>query len=276
MAKTAPSSRIVLATSERSPLGQVSMAAHLHSFRGTQFKSMRVFGSYAVVLLLKGAGRYIDALGTDRRVQAGDCIIVLPDVAHAYGPVGDDPEWDEFYIVFSGPVFDLWRAQHLLDDRRLVHRLPQPTSYWLTRLEQCASPDPLTAVTYVQRFLAELMTVSRRLQQTDADWLARATALIGVGEKPDWESIASSLDCGYETFRKRFTALSGQSPGKFHARRVIEHACDLLGDPNKSMREIAGACGFCDEFHFSRRFRQMMGVRPGALRERLLRSGESA
>jgi AraC-like DNA-binding protein len=260
--------KLIHRSTARCPLGQVSVAAYIRDSPGVPRTPLRVFGSYAIVLILHGGGRYIDATGLDRPVSAGDCILVLPDLPHAYFRQRTEPRWDELYVTFSGPAFDLWRRAGLLRPGNLVHRL-EPLDYWHARLERCANPDPLQAVALVQRFLSEALSTHAPAEQDDQAWLKRATRLIGVGPKPEWADVARQLGCGYETFRRRLTALTGQPPAKFHAHRVIEHACELLKDRSRSLRDIAIDCGFCDEFHFSRRFKQLMGVRPAALRERL-------
>lgn len=269
---TVDRSRIVQATSNQCPLGQVSLAAYGRQ-GGTGRSGMRVFGSFAIVLLLRGGGRYHDAKGTDRRVTAGDCIIVLPDLPHSYYPERREDVWDEFYVVFSGPVFDQWQRRAVLSPGKVIHRA-DPLEYWHAKLTQCATADPLIAVTRVQSFLADLLQANAAMTGAqDEAWLSNAARLIGIGPRPDWQHVAGKLGCGYETFRKRFARLTGQSPAQFHARRVIEHACELLRDPDRSLRDIALDCGFCDEFHFSRRFTKLIGVRPSVLRQQLGAAG---
>ncbi len=261
-------SRLIHRSAARCPLGQVSLAGYLRNSDGISPKTLRVFGSYAVVLILHGAGRYVDAAGADRQVAAGDCILVLPSLPHAYFSQKHDPRWDELHVVFSGPVFDLWQETGLLRPGNLVHRL-EPIEYWHARLERCANPDPLQAVSLVQRFLGEVLSIPGQVGSDDRAWLARAEQLIGVGPKPDWERVARQLGCSYETFRRRLSSLTGHPPAKYHVHRVIEHACELLKDKSRPLRDIAIDCGFCDEFHFSRRFKQMMGLRPAAFRAQL-------
>jgi AraC-like DNA-binding protein len=260
-------SRSIHRSSARCPLGQVSVAGYIRGSQGVSDRPMRTFGSYALVLILHGGGVYRDARGTDRTVETGDCILVLPDLPHAYFPTDPRSRWDELHVVFSGPVFDLWRRSELLRADAVVHRLA-PLEYWHARLQRCANPDPLQAVALVQRFLSEMLPIHDP-PDADREWLARAERAIGVGPKPDWHAVAAEMGCGYETFRRRIQKLTGVPPARLHASRVIEHACELLRDRDRSIRDIARTCGFVDEFHFSRRFKQIMGVRPAALRARL-------
>jgi AraC-like DNA-binding protein len=75
--------------------------------------------------------------------------------------------------------------------------------------------------------------------------------------------IARRVGLPYETFRKRFTEAMGVSPARYRTQKRIEAACQLLRfTPQLTNREAAEALGFADEFHFSRRFKEKVGVSP--------------
>lgn len=46
----------------------------------------------------------------------------------------------------------------------------------------------------------------------------------------------------------------------------VDRASDMLRNTEKSMAEIADACGFCDQSYFTRVFRDVKGVTPGQFR----------
>lgn len=69
---------------------------------------MRVLGSYAVAYVLAGAGTYTAAQGIEASLTPGDLIVALPEIPHIYRPELEE-FWSEIFIVFDGPVFDLWR-----------------------------------------------------------------------------------------------------------------------------------------------------------------------
>jgi AraC-like DNA-binding protein len=46
-------------------------------------------------------------------------------------------------------------------------------------------------------------------------------------------------------------------------------AAKRIAETNQPLRVIAEELGFCDEFHFSRRFKQIAGVSPAVYRKRL-------
>lgn len=273
----------VLRNVTSSALGRVTLAGFIRQSRGVA--PWRVFGSYAVVLLLEGGGRYRDANRLDQRVGAGDVIVVYPDLGHCYGPEPGDV-WSEFYIVFDGPVFDLWRKKGILDPRAPIHHV-EPVEYWLRRFTESVSSDAATDaeqgnvhICRVQQLLADMLASERKraLGKSERTWLDRARALLDGGPKESLalEKIAEELGTSYETFRKRFAKLTGASPASYRMRRTIDRACELMQQENLTNKEIATRLGFSDEFHFSRRFKQVTGLAPREFRSQLPgREGQS-
>lgn len=229
---------------------------------------MRVLGSFAVVYLLSGTGRYADALGTHETVRPGDLLLLFPEVAHTYGPaVGS--HWDETYIVFDGPVFELWRERGILAPAEPVFHL-EPVDYWQRRFAEvsAAGLSPLERVCRVQTVLADALTNYRRdpAAARDEEWLAGARALLNAGEELYVDGVARQLGLSPETFRKRFVRLAGMPPWRYRMTRVIESACRLVHESRLTNKEIAARLGFNDEFHFSRRFKQITGRSPTQFR----------
>ena len=68
--------------------GVLQLAGLLQNAPGIDPRSMRVLGSFALVLLVAGKGYYQDARGTRRDLVPGDVVVVFPDVPQAYGPSG--------------------------------------------------------------------------------------------------------------------------------------------------------------------------------------------
>ena len=63
-------------------------------------------------------------------------------------------------------------------------------------------------------------------------------------------------------FERRFKSTFHVTPGNFIQQVRIRHACRLLIQTSVSVAEIAVRCGFYDQSHFTRSFRQAMGVSP--------------
>lgn len=225
--------------------------------------------------LFSGAGRFVQKGLPPRRVGSGDLIWVFPQIPHRYGPSEDQP-WNEFYIVFDGPIIDLWLQEELISPRNPVWHL-EPTSYWLRRFVTCAeegqeSGDVLQRVTDLQQLVVDAHKQHREQPGAGGPrWFSVACGMLAKPGGPGPEAVADELGIAYQTFRKNFAKLAGVPPAKYHSIRVIELACQMLAEADARLKRVAADCGFCDEFHFSRRFRQLMGISPAAYRERVRR-----
>lgn len=271
MPKKAIHTHLVHQSSENTPLGCVTTAAYLKNSGGLSRSPMRVLGTWALVYIVEGGGWYADQQGLERQVIAGDLLIIFPDVGQAYGPNAGG-SWSEIYLIFDGPVFNLWRSTGLLSVQNPVLHL-DPIDYWLGKVEAIvADGTALEMVTRLQLFLAEALGHQRAAEVNDdqRQFLLQARALLDDAARSGGSphSIAQQMGLPYETFRKRFV-VSGLSPGKYLTMRVMARASDLLHHPEITLREIAQRCGFCDEFHFSKRFKKAVGVSPQQFRRTL-------
>jgi AraC family transcriptional regulator len=64
-------------------------------------------------------------------------------------------------------------------------------------------------------------------------------------------------------FRRYFSI----TVGEFLRRKRIEHACHMVSTSNTPLSEIAMACSFSDQSHFSATFRRQVGVTPARFRQ---------
>ena len=75
-------------------------------------------------------------------------------------------------------------------------------------------------------------------------------------------------DCGLSTsqFARAFRQSTGCPPHRWLLQRRIKRAQDLLSNSDKTLVEIAKACGFSDQSHLTRAFGQTVGTSPGLWR----------
>jgi len=248
-------------------MGRLTGAGYIHRKTGTL--DWRVLGRYALVYVLEGRGRFADAGGSVQAVEAGDLLLLFPELAHRYGP-GDTGTWAEMHILFEGPAFDLARAGGALDSVQPVCRL-EPVGHWQNRLEEAARAEGMVAVTKLLAILVE--AAAMRGSGTDLarlPWLEAARRLLETDLNRDLSAseVATKLGLSYETFRKAFEQQTGVSPARYRAEKRMDAARALLLHTPMTGRQIADSLGYPDEFYFSRRFKQVSGVSPREFRRR--------
>lgn len=265
-------SRLLLQSSLKTRLGQVSMAGYLRHSRGVPFASPRTFGHYALVYLLEGSGRMKSGKQPAAKCQAGDLLFIYPDIPHAYGP-GPGETWSEFYLVFNGPVFDLWRRGGLLQAGHPLRRLPH-LRRWLPQLEAVVDvgrtdtpENMLRRICRLQKFLADILPSAESVADR-LPWIDEALRHLLATPPKSAPAIARALGLSYETFRKEFVRETGQPPARYRLHRLIEQARQLITERHLSNKQLAETLGFCDEFHFSRHFRQITGQSPREFRHK--------
>ncbi|MEM7643500.1 MAG: AraC family transcriptional regulator [Pseudomonadota bacterium] len=74
-------------------------------------------------------------------------------------------------------------------------------------------------------------------------------------------------------FSRRFLAAMGQTPHAYVLSRRIETARRLLIDTDRTLVDIAAACGFSGQSHFTAQFRSMTGLPPGRWRKQTRETG---
>ncbi|HEX4123813.1 MAG TPA: AraC family transcriptional regulator [Tepidisphaeraceae bacterium] len=259
-----------------SKIGRLIESAVVANSSGTG--PMRILDAYCIVYVLEGRCLYEHPGGDRRTFAAGDFFFVFPGIPHTYGAAPDN-RWSQFYILFEGAAFDLWRSRGLLDPDRFAYHL-QPVDYWLGRFESMfdalhrGDPHSMQPVCALQALLAEAIESHGHspAERENVVWLRQAFEKIAEGDaaaRLDMASLAEAMGMSYAAFRKKFTALARMSPGRYHASLVMRRACQWMHEELVSSKEIARRLGFCNEYHFSRRFKQVVGVAPSAYRRRL-------
>ena len=142
----------------------------------------------------------------------------------------------------------------------------------------------------VSRMLLERVILALAIHVAQAYGGRPAAAMPAKGGLAPWqlrrstELLASNLDgsvalktladaCRLSTghFSRAFRASTGLTPVQWLAHRRIEAAKALIQQRRGSLGEVALACGFSDQSHFTRIFTRIVGTSPGAWRRTLER-----
>jgi len=78
--------------------------------------------------------------------------------------------------------------------------------------------------------------------------------------------MAERCGMSVNTLLRRFREQIGRSPQQFVADCRLQKACVLLDHTDRSVEQIAEACGFCDRYHFSKVFKTRYRCGPATFR----------
>jgi AraC-like DNA-binding protein len=81
------------------------------------------------------------------------------------------------------------------------------------------------------------------------------------------ESLAAAAGLSTYHFARAFKQSEATTPHGFVLERRIAKAQELLRRRDLTLSEIAIATGFADQSHFTRRFREVVGMAPGQFRK---------
>jgi AraC-like DNA-binding protein len=193
----------------------------------------------------------------------------------------------------AGLVCGALRADHPAA-RQLVERLPRvvevtaggsPQGEWMHSTLRLMAAEAAAlrpgGETVITR-LADVLVVQaiRTWLETDpaarSGWLGalrdgqigRALTLIHRDPARDWTvaSLARELAMSRSAFAARFTELVGEPAMRYVARWRMHVALDLLREEGATVGELPGRLGYQSEAAFSRAFKRIIGVPPGAAR----------
>ncbi len=261
-----------------SDIGTIQLCGRLHGKATISPDRMRLLGSYVWVLVLGGNAFCLHHGHPRQALQRGDALLFSPQQRHAYGSA-DGRAWDQIYVVFQGPIFDLLTRGDTFTQHLPLWHL-QPVDLWQRRIEAVFAADHvdsaagnLQTVARFAQLLVEMAShhAGARNDHQDA-WLEETKRLLAEPQKGRWmtaQEVARLTGLSYESLRKRFREAVGLSPLQFQQQRRIELACAAIYRGNDSFKEIAEGLGFCDIYHFSRTFTRIMKVPPSIYRRQV-------
>lgn len=121
--------------------------------------------------------------------------------------------------------------------------------------------------------VAGVAGISRDLESTGRDGgfpeLAAALELVHgrIGDPPGIEELAASCGLSVPRFGQLVRRVFYLTPRQLVMKVRVDEAQHLLATTGQSLSDIAQATGFCDQAAFTRHFRRLAGMPPGAFRQ---------
>lgn len=246
-------------TSPTLPPPAIDLRTYAHEYRSHHH------GFHQIVLPIAGVLE-IDTPRGGRRVDAGTGVVIPAGEHHGFsgrGPnrfivvdVAADHDANVFQRSVREPAVAIHRTirHHLtfLTERFIQYPLSEHfRQYWTALLiEALSAPDPAPPGTDTR--------------------FSRATAWIDrqLGMDLHTRDVAAAVDLSPAQLRALFQRNAGCTPREWIASARLDRGLRQLADTNRSIAEIALACGFGDQTAFTRAFSRVHGEPPARWRRR--------
>ena len=91
-----------------------------------------------------------------------------------------------------------------------------------------------------------------------------------LSDKIAARDLADLVNLSKGQLSRAFKVSVGVPPFRYIVRRRLELACTMMRTTREPLSQVAVACGLCDQAHFSRLFRNVIGMSPSAWRRAML------
>lgn len=206
-------------------------------------------------------------------LSKNQCFILPANEGHSYGADNSDP-WSIYWFHFCGDNVHMFSSiiGKLIgieesDDSRHHDRFLLFEEMF-QNLEMGYSPENLEYVSYcLMHFLASIKYINqyRELKKVkESDVIQKSILFMkdNLENKITLEDIADHMGYSVSHFGTIFLQKTSYSPMEYYNQLRIQRACSYLQFSDLKIKEIAFRLGYYDPFHFSKAFRQEMGITP--------------
>lgn len=104
-----------------------------------------------------------------------------------------------------------------------------------------------------------------RYERRAPEWVERVAQLLQERWSTPLRLNDLAAACGTHpvTISRQFRRYFGCSLGEYRRRLMVRRSLPLIRESGRTLSEIAFACGFADQSHFTRTFRRLTRFRPG-------------
>ena len=235
---------------------------------GKNYRIVRDDGLNDHLLLLTLAG---GGLANETKLTAFSLYLFKPGERHDYGTDPQTGFWHFLWAHVHAPTYWLpllaWKTIS-------IQAIPQGERRRIVALFRDAVANSSTGAGYdkalAMNLFENMLLRIGRVRTAKADFgfgeEVRAYILEHLAEPMDVPSLAARFRLSESRFAHRFRDVFGAAPQSYVEGCRIEMAQRLLLTTEKSVKEIAYACGFKDPLYFSKRFARAAGSSPSEWR----------
>lgn len=234
------------------------------------FKKHTAGNHYLLVYVAKGTGRYV-AKGRTYEVRENDYFVLSPEMPMRLWSSQEEP-WSIYWAFFSGTQATSM-LQHLMGKncfaprkaKPLVGRIAQFNDI-LHHLELMENTENLVyANSRFYSFLCSFrLTVLSSKKHAKKDGVIQSIEYMreNIHGNVTLKELAKAAGLSVSHYCALFKKKTMQSPLSLYTSMKVQRACQMLQDPDQTIKSIAYNLGFFDQYHFSKVFKQIMGASP--------------
>ena len=245
------------------------------SFPGRNEIHPRSFDFYCISHLLEGHGWYWSRKrGSITPVEAGQAVVSTPGSVQFYSGYNDS--YVEDSICFFGPVADMLFKTGIIKNGIIDVGLNRRLMPIINVASDPSSDSQIKANSMLISLLTELYLENRK--NKNSSLLSKIDELLGkMTSNPEnnWsiKEMAEYCNLSVNHFRRIFYKQTGLKPKEYQDTIKIEHAKMLICSSENPISSIAEALGYSDQYHFSRRFKDVTGFSPSKFKAEFFRTG---
>jgi AraC-like DNA-binding protein len=234
------------------------------------FKKHTAGNHYLLIYVAKGSGWYT-VKGKTYTVEENDFFVLSHDTAVKLGSSRDNP-WSIYWAFFTGTqAADM--MMHLMGKNNVAPRKARPLvgriaqfNDILHHLELLENIENLVyANSRFYTFLCSFrLTVLSSRRHAKKDGVIQSIEYMrdNIHGNVTLKDLAKAAGLSVSHYCALFKKKTMQSPLSLYTSMKVQRACQMLQNKDQTIKSIAYSLGFFDQYHFSKVFKQIMGIPP--------------
>ncbi len=234
----------------------------------------RDFPFYSIEFVARGRGT-LSMMGQNCKLRAGNVFTYGPGVPHAISTDAADP-FVKYFVDFTGRQASGMLRQYSLAPGAVV-RISSPEAVLRIFDDLIANGNTgsrfssALCATLIQQLMlkiAETIVVEDRSLTGSFTTYQRCREFIRDNARGLWtvKEVAEQCRVDEAYLCRLFRRYDDQSPYEYLMRLKMNIAAQKLKDSQMLVKQVAYELGYSDPFHFSRAFKRVFGLSPGAFR----------